>query len=108
MRNGDIIELLYSGLTHWSRGNTISTIEECEKLIDTARLLISRLERLSADSIWAHRASGVRGALLRSIEKTEKQSNPECSTNAIEMKRLEQSVNRGFYILEKAAQELIQ
>jgi len=28
------------------------------------RLLLSRLERVSVDSYWAHRASGVRGALL--------------------------------------------
>ena len=33
--------------------------------VDLARQLASRLERLSADSVWAHRASGVRGALLR-------------------------------------------
>ena len=36
--------------------------------IDQALLLISRLERLSADSYWAHRASGLRGALLRSLD----------------------------------------
>ncbi len=32
-------------------------------------LLIERLERLSADSPWAHRASGLRRALLRSLEE---------------------------------------
>jgi hypothetical protein len=31
-------------------------------------LLLARLERISADSPLAHRASGVRGALLRSLE----------------------------------------
>jgi hypothetical protein len=34
-----------------------------------APLLIERLERLSADSPWAHRASGLRRALLRSLEE---------------------------------------
>ena len=29
------------------------------------RLLLSRLGRISVDSSWAHRASGVRGALVR-------------------------------------------
>lgn len=31
-------------------------------------LLAKRLERLSADSHWARRASGLRGALLRCLE----------------------------------------
>jgi hypothetical protein len=35
------------------------------------RMLSERLERISVDSIWAHRASGVRGALLRQIEMIE-------------------------------------
>ena len=36
-----------------------------EQQIDLARMLVARLERLSADSYWAHQASGVRGSLLR-------------------------------------------
>ena len=32
-------------------------------------MLVARLERLSADSYWAHQASGVRGSLLRLMEK---------------------------------------
>jgi hypothetical protein len=36
---------------------------------DLALLLITRLERLSADSYWAHQASGLRGSLLRSLEE---------------------------------------
>jgi hypothetical protein len=34
-------------------------------------LLLSRLERISVDSYWAHRASGVRGALLKMQEQME-------------------------------------
>ncbi len=34
-------------------------------------LLIERLERISADSPWAHRASGLRRALLRYLEEGE-------------------------------------
>jgi hypothetical protein len=33
------------------------------------RMLSDRLERISADSVWAHRASGVRGALLRTLDQ---------------------------------------
>jgi hypothetical protein len=36
--------------------------------LQTAALLVARLERLPADSHWAHQASGVRGALLRCLE----------------------------------------
>ena len=41
------------------------------KDIQFISLLISRLERISADSYWAHRASGVRGALLRVLSDLE-------------------------------------
>ncbi len=34
-------------------------------------LLIERLERLSVDSPWAHRASGLRRALLQRMEQEE-------------------------------------
>lgn len=61
-------------------------------------MLLTRLERISADSYWAHRASGVRGALLRMLEKIENgQSIPKS-----EMKRL---VEMGFSILENATLE---
>ena len=36
-----------------------------------ARMLLDRLERIPVDSSWAHRASGVRGALLRMSEQME-------------------------------------
>jgi hypothetical protein len=61
-------------------------------------MLLARLERISADSFWAHRASGVRGALLTMLEKTENgQPIPK-----FEMKRL---AEMGFSILEKATLE---
>ncbi|MDQ3005540.1 MAG: hypothetical protein M3R47_09185 [Chloroflexota bacterium] len=66
------------------------TIEE--KLI---HLLLERLERISVDSYWAHRASGVRGALIRSLEA---QENPDIQT-------LESLSKLGFQILERAARE---
>ena len=63
-----------------------------EKLI---HLLLERLERISVDSYWAHRASGVRGALIRSLEVHE---NPDIQT-------LESLSKLGFQILERAARE---
>jgi len=66
------------------------TIEE--KLI---YLLLDRLERISVDSYWAHRASGVRGALIRSLEA---QENADIQT-------LESLSKLGFQILERAARE---
>jgi hypothetical protein len=34
-------------------------------------MLLTRLERVPADSFWAHRASGVRGSLLGALEREE-------------------------------------
>jgi hypothetical protein len=62
------------------------------------RLLLARLERISVDSLWAHRASGVRGALLRMVEQLENGQQVE----GPKMKRL---VSYGFQVLERAARE---
>jgi hypothetical protein len=35
------------------------------------RQLIARLERLSADSAWAHRAAGLRGNLIKALAALE-------------------------------------
>jgi len=50
-----------------------------------AKLLILRLERLSVDSIWAHRASGLRGSLLRMVEENETGVNHENSKDLEEL-----------------------
>ena len=65
-----------------------------------ARRLIARLERLSADSFWAHRASGVRGALLRSLEQVERSPSPKT------LQQLERLVEHGYTILTHAAREI--
>ena len=59
-----------------------------------AKMLLSRLERLSADSTWAHQASGLRGSLIRSLEAKEEQS------------KLENLIAQGYELLEKAAREI--
>jgi hypothetical protein len=59
------------------------------------RLLLERLEHISADSVLAHKASGVRGALIRCLEAEDlAQSN-----------RLASLLEHGFSILEAAAKE---
>ena len=55
-------------------------------------LLVSRLERLSADSLWAHRASGIRGALLRVLSQKDVENLPSL-------------IEKGFLILENVAKE---
>lgn len=64
-----------------------------EKLI---LLLLARLERISADSSWAHRASGVRGPLLRALEMLE---------NGSQDSKPDILIAKGFEILKEAAKE---
>ncbi|HNT24214.1 MAG TPA: hypothetical protein PKM21_07610 [Anaerolineales bacterium] len=66
-----------------------------------ARQLAARLERLSADSAWAHRASGIRGALLRGIEQVEKRPGSGPAMN-----RLERLVEQSHQVLTSAAREI--
>jgi hypothetical protein len=60
-----------------------------------AQVLLDRLERISADSPWAHQASGVRASLAKSI--AEKDPDPD---------QIEGLLERGYQILEKAASEI--
>jgi len=66
-----------------------------QKLI---RLLLPRLERISVDSHWAHRASGVRGALTRILEQMK-------TGDDIDPVSLQANVTWGFEILKEAAEE---
>lgn len=65
--------------------------------MELIRMLAQRLERLSVDSHWAHRASGVRGNLLRIIDSMEAGIEPQETEKMIEM---------AFDILRKGAREL--
>lgn len=64
--------------------------------------LVDRLEHLSADSSYAHRASGLRGSLLRYIERIEAGENITLE----EQVQLEQAMEYGFEILALAAKEV--
>lgn len=68
--------------------------------ICTLHFLLSRLERISADSSVAYRASGVRGSMLRMVEKLEA-GRP---VSGQDVKRL---VESAYLLLQKAAREKI-
>jgi hypothetical protein len=69
--------------------------EPSDKLI---RLLLPRLERISVDSYWAHRASGVRGALVKLLAQMERGEKLDPDV-------LQRNLQVGFDILQKAAEE---
>lgn len=71
-----------------------------DEQLRTLYFLLSRLERISADSSVAYRASGVRGAMLRVVEKLEA-GRPVSSQD---VRRL---IESGYSLLEKAAAEKI-
>ena len=71
-----------------------------------ALLLISRLERLSADSYWAHQASGLRGSLLRGLEEKRAGGPGGDASLSGEGERLAGLIERGFEVLEKAARAI--
>ena len=73
-----------------------------EQDLELIKRLTDRLERLSADSTYAHRASGLRGSLLRAIGRIEA-GEP---IDPVQQVQLEQLLQDGFEILELAAREI--
>lgn len=63
------------------------------------QMLLNRLERISADSVWAHRASGLRGSLLRLLEQFDEGNPPEPA-------ELKSAMRTAFQILREAAREI--
>ena len=59
-------------------------------------MLLARLERISVDSYWAHRASGVRGSLIKLVEQMD-------AGAFIPPKEASELMEMGFIILEQAA-----
>jgi len=60
-----------------------------------ASLLLDRLERISADSAWAHRASGIRSSIARHL-----------SRRTLNHEQLEILIELGFAVLEEAARQI--
>jgi hypothetical protein len=63
------------------------------------RLLARRLERLNVDSLWARRASGTRGNIIKLVAQIE-------AGEEIDSARLKPLIERAFKVLEHAAQEI--
>ena len=61
-------------------------------------LLLARLERISVDSPLAHRASGLRGTLMRFHERFE-------AGLPVDRRAVRRLIEQGFRILEEAAKE---
>ena len=67
--------------------------------IDLLRMLAARLERLSVDSIWARRASGLRGSLIKTLEAVDTGLD-------VPPGQLDMLIERSFQILRSAAREI--
>ena len=64
-----------------------------------AKILVERLARLSADSIWARRASGLRASLDKAVGQIE-------NGQKVDADHFNHLVSLGFEMLEKAAEEI--
>lgn len=62
-------------------------------------MLARRLERLNVDSLWARRASGTRGNIIKLVAEIE-------AGEEIDPARLKPLIERAFRVLEHAAQEI--
>jgi hypothetical protein len=83
-------------------------MEDNTYLIKQARMVVYKLERISADSVWAHRSSGLRGAILKVLESIEASSPSLGNSNSerqSDLIRLDALVKSSYLLLEKAARE---
>ena len=80
-------------------------------LVKQAELIIPRLEKITPDSSWAHKASGCRGSLIRLIEL---KGGASGSTRTVrdesirlddDFSVLKNALERSYEILEGAAAE---
>ena len=78
-----------------------------DKRIEQGRMLVARLEKLSPDSRWARRASGARGNLVKLLDDLQAQITAKESIQPEDLEYLEKLVIFGFWILEKAAREIV-
>ena len=67
--------------------------------IDLIKMLTPRLERLSVDSIWARRASGLRRSLVKVLEMSDVGEIQDSG-------HLDMLIERTFDILQKSAREI--
>ena len=73
-------------------------MEDPQSNTQLIQMLLSRLERISSDSYWAHRASGVRGALL-ALQQSLEENRP------VEPFQMREQIHSGFEILARAGKK---
>ena len=73
--------------------------------VEQARMVVRRLERLSADSRWSHIASGYRGSLIKMLDYLDSLPDIEQAGQA-ERAELDFLIDQGFDLLFKAAREI--
>lgn len=73
--------------------------------VEYARMIVQRLERLSADSRWSHTASGYRGALIKLLDSLDRLADMEQASQS-EQAQLDYLIDTAFVLLTKAAREI--
>ncbi|HMN60349.1 MAG TPA: hypothetical protein PJ988_08295 [Anaerolinea sp.] len=81
-------------------------MDNLEWKLQQAREIVRRLERISADSTWAHLSSGVRGALWRSIEQLERSLRGKARFGRKELADLDTLLDQAFEMMTSAAKEI--
>jgi hypothetical protein len=71
-----------------------------------AREVVERLERISADSCWAHQSSGVRGTLWRSIDRLERSLRGKARFDESDLTELDERIDLAYAMLTNAAREI--
>ncbi len=77
----------------------MNAVAELNARIELLRMLTLRLERLSVDSIWARRASGLRGSLIKALDALD-------SGMPMPTYQLDMLIESSFQILRNAAREI--
>jgi hypothetical protein len=67
--------------------------------VELLRMIAERLERLSVDSLWARRASGLRGNIIKVLNEID-------DGKEVKAARLNPLIERAFEVLRHAAQEI--
>jgi hypothetical protein len=77
----------------------IARMNPSDLQLTQAKILVTRLARLSADSIWARRASGLRASLDKAVHQMG-------TGESMEAEHFQYLINLGFEMLKKAAEEI--
>ena len=77
----------------------MNAVAELNARIELLRMLTLRLERLSVDSIWARRASGLRGSLIKALDALD-------AGMPMPTYQLDMLIESSFQILRNAAREI--